>query len=81
MYNPQETEKSVLSFWKENDTFNKLRKKNEGKNLQKAILEGVNERKRIMKKIKKNQTYIPPSITKSSFSKYFATSFALVAAF
>ena len=33
-------------------------------NLQKAILEGVGERSRLQKKIKRNQTYIPSSITK-----------------
>jgi len=33
-------------------------------NLQKAILEGIDERTRLQKKIKKNKTYIPLSITK-----------------
>lgn len=33
-------------------------------NLQKAIIEGVNDRSRIQSKIKKNQTYIPSSIIK-----------------
>jgi len=33
-------------------------------NLQKAILEGVAERNKIQKKVKKNQTYIPSSIIK-----------------
>lgn len=33
-------------------------------NLQKAILEGIGERSRLQKKIKKNQTYIPSSIIK-----------------
>ena len=31
MYNIQESENEVLEFWKANQIFNKLRKKNEGK--------------------------------------------------
>lgn len=33
-------------------------------NLQKAILEGVSKRNQILKKIKKNKTYVPSTITK-----------------
>jgi len=33
-------------------------------NLQKAILNGINERNKIIKKIKRNQTYVPSSIIK-----------------
>ena len=32
MYNPQETEKEILKFWEESKIFEKLRKKNKGKN-------------------------------------------------